>query len=68
MFLFNLKFEIYQPKTSFGLILIIGCQDKKNLHEPTCDITCIFSIIQNGGQFMAFRQNISRVKQDVKIL
>ena len=40
----------------------------KTLRDPTCDVTCISSIIQDGGQFIAFSENISRIKQDVKNL
>jgi ribosomal protein S17E len=36
------------------------------LRDPTCDVSCISSKIQDGGQFITFSQNISRIKQDMK--
>jgi hypothetical protein len=44
-----------QSKSSFGFILITGCRDKKYLRDPTCDVSCISSIIQDGGQFITFK-------------
>ena len=43
--------------------------EKKSLRDPTCDdVTCISSIIQDGGHFIACSKNISKIKQDMKNL
>ena len=42
-----------------------GVQIKK-LRDPTCDVICVSSIIQDGGQFATFSPKFSRIREDMK--
>ena len=35
---------------------------------PCCDVTKQLSIVQDGGQFVDLRENISRSKTDIKVV
>ncbi len=50
-------------------MLVTGRQNKKNLRDPTCDVACISSIIQDAWRTVhCFSENISRTNQDMKNL
>ena len=40
---------------------------KKKSRDPCCDVSCISTYIQDGGQLKISGQNISRNKADIKI-
>ena len=44
------------------------CRKKKKLRDPSCDVSCISTNIQDGGQLKISSQNISPNKADIKIL
>ena len=37
------------------------------MHDPTCDVSCISTNIQDGGQLNISSQIMSRNKADIKI-
>ena len=53
-FLFNSKFVI-ATKNEFW-VHIFHIVKIKTSRDPTCDVLCISSIIQDGGPFIAFRK------------
>ena len=42
--------------------------EEKKLRDPSCDVSCISTDIQDGGQLKISSQNISPNKADIKIL
>ena len=41
---------------------------KIKLRDPSCDVSCISTNIQDGGKLNTSNQNMSRNKADIKIL
>ena len=44
------------------------CRKKKKSLDPSCDVSCISTNIQDGGQLKISSQNISPNKADIRIL
>ena len=51
----------------YGRILMLF-REKIKLRDPTCDVSCISTIIQDGGQLNISNQNMSRNNADIRIL
>ena len=48
--------------------LTVLFRKKLKLRDPTCDISCIHTNVQDGGQVNISNQNMSRNKANDKIL